>query len=142
MTTGDDQWVHWKVLIGSWSLYNLSHSKTNRIPGTGSFTRPSPNIQVGQSLLEILKERYVDDELTAEDLYLGETNVKVDVYDFERVKKKNRYLIVLNIFVVLFFTSCYALTLQFTHISTVTFYLHVIQSAPFDANCWTGQHQC
>lgn len=71
-------------------LYYLSRSKIYRMPGTGSFTRPSPNINVGQSLLKILKDRYVDDDLTAEDLYLGETNVKVDVYDFERVKKKNR----------------------------------------------------
>ncbi|KAF9126247.1 hypothetical protein BGW39_006765 [Mortierella sp. 14UC] len=72
--------------------HNGTQYFTCTIPGTGSFTRPSPNINVGQSLLEILKERYVDEELTAEDLYLGETNVKVDVYDFDRIRKKNSQL--------------------------------------------------
>ncbi|KAF9100654.1 hypothetical protein BGX29_006393 [Mortierella sp. GBA35] len=67
------------------------------VPGTGSFTRPSPSINVGQTLLEILKERYVDEELTVEDLYLGETNVKVDVYDFERVKNRQRQLNLMKI---------------------------------------------
>ncbi|KAG0272967.1 hypothetical protein BGZ95_011240 [Linnemannia exigua] len=77
--------------------HNGTHYFTCTIPGTGSFTRPSPNIKVGQSLLEILKERYVDEELTAEDLYLGETNVKVDVYDFDRIKKKNSQLHLMQI---------------------------------------------
>ncbi|KAF9146581.1 hypothetical protein BG015_011564 [Linnemannia schmuckeri] len=72
--------------------HNGTQYFTCKIPGTGSFTRPSPNIKVGQTLLEVLKERYVDEELTAEDLYLGETNVKVDVYDFDRIKKKNSQL--------------------------------------------------
>lgn len=81
---------NWEAVIGCWS--HIIFPCLDRIPGTGSFTRPSPNINVGQTLLEILKERYVDEELTAEDLYLGETNVKVDVYDFDRVKKKNRYV--------------------------------------------------
>ncbi|KAF9337241.1 hypothetical protein BGZ91_009582 [Linnemannia elongata] len=77
--------------------HNGTQYFTCTIPGTGSFTRPSPNINVGQTLLEILKERYVDEELTAEDLYLGETNVKVDVYDFDRVKKKNSQLHLMQI---------------------------------------------
>ncbi|KAG0372230.1 hypothetical protein BGX24_000531 [Mortierella sp. AD032] len=72
--------------------HNGTHYFTCVIPGTGSFTRPSPNIKVGQTLLEILNERYVDEELTADDLYLGETNVKVDVYDFDRIKKRNSQL--------------------------------------------------
>ncbi|KAF9934220.1 hypothetical protein FBU30_002913 [Linnemannia zychae] len=59
--------------------HNGTQYFTCKIPGSGSFTRPSPNINVGQTLLEILKERYVDDETTTDDLYLGETNVKVDV---------------------------------------------------------------
>ncbi|GJJ72151.1 tubulin-specific chaperone E [Entomortierella parvispora] len=61
-------------------------------PGTGSFTRFSNKIHAGQSLLEILKERYVDDEKTAKDLFLGESNIKVDIYDFDRIKERNRKL--------------------------------------------------
>jgi len=59
-------------------------------PGTGSFTRFSNKINTGQSLLEILNERYVDDEKTAKDLFLGESNIKVDIYDFDRIKERNR----------------------------------------------------
>ncbi|KAF9280409.1 hypothetical protein BGZ68_007251 [Mortierella alpina] len=56
-------------------------------PGTGSFTRISNKIHTGQTLLHILRERYVDQNKQVEDdLYLGESNIKVDVYDFERVK--------------------------------------------------------
>ncbi|KAF9573972.1 hypothetical protein EC968_007658 [Mortierella alpina] len=56
-------------------------------PGTGSFTRMSNKIHTGETLLQILRERYVDLSKNVEDdLYLGESNIKVDVYDFERVK--------------------------------------------------------
>ncbi|CAO3574184.1 unnamed protein product [Mortierella alpina] len=58
-----------------------------QFPGTGSFTRISNKIHTGQTLLHILRERYVDPNKGADDdLYLGESNIKVDVYDYERVK--------------------------------------------------------
>ncbi|KAK3810001.1 MAG: hypothetical protein J3Q66DRAFT_62075 [Benniella sp.] len=65
-------------------------------PGTGSFTRPSDKIHVGQTLLEVLKDRYVDEEKSATELYLGQSKIKVDVYDFDRVKatQKNLHLMV------------------------------------------------
>ncbi|KAF9113376.1 hypothetical protein BGX27_001704 [Mortierella sp. AM989] len=61
-------------------------------PGTGSFTRPSPKIETGATLLQVLSERYVDKEKDEKDLYLGQSNVKVDVYDFERVKDRQKKL--------------------------------------------------
>ncbi|KAF9911161.1 hypothetical protein BX616_010659 [Lobosporangium transversale] len=62
-------------------------------PGTGSFTRLTPKIHTGKTFLQILKERYVDDDKGAQkDLYLGSSNVKVDLYDFERIKHKQKKL--------------------------------------------------
>ncbi|KAG0364698.1 hypothetical protein BC939DRAFT_507892 [Gamsiella multidivaricata] len=62
-------------------------------PGTGSFIRLSSKIQTGNSLLQVLKERYVDEEKDAKAaLYLGQSNVVVDVYDFERVKGRQSKL--------------------------------------------------
>ncbi|KAG0200079.1 hypothetical protein BGX28_006770 [Mortierella sp. GBA30] len=59
-----------------------------RFPGTGSFTRHSDKINTGQTLLEILHERYVHEEKDPKgDLYLGESNIKVELYDYERVKE-------------------------------------------------------
>ncbi|KAF9425172.1 hypothetical protein BGZ94_007773 [Podila epigama] len=61
-------------------------------PGTGSFTRLSNKVHVGQSLLVILEERYVHvDEKASDDIYLG-TNVKVELFDFERVQERQRKL--------------------------------------------------
>ncbi|KAF9935260.1 hypothetical protein BGZ65_003430 [Modicella reniformis] len=61
-------------------------------PGTGSFTRPSDKINVGQTLLAVLRERYVDEDKDVKDLFLGQSGIKVDVYDFERVKEKQKNL--------------------------------------------------
>jgi hypothetical protein len=63
----------------------------NSFPGTGSFTRPSDKVHVGQTLLEVLKDRYVDEEKSATELYLGHSKIKVDVYDFDRVKATQKY---------------------------------------------------
>ncbi|KAF9174915.1 hypothetical protein BGX20_009207 [Mortierella sp. AD010] len=61
-------------------------------PGTGSFTRISKKIETGSTLLEVLTERYVDKEKKMEDLYLGQSGVKVDVFDFDRVKDRQKNL--------------------------------------------------
>ncbi|KAI1293410.1 hypothetical protein EDD11_008419 [Mortierella claussenii] len=62
-------------------------------PGTGSFTRMSPKIHVGSTLLQVLNERYVDKEKDAQgQLYLGNSSIVVDVFDFERVKDRQRKL--------------------------------------------------
>ncbi|KAG0304427.1 hypothetical protein BGZ98_005519 [Dissophora globulifera] len=66
-------------------------------PGSGTFTRPSFKIHTGSSLLQILRERYVDKEKDVKDLFLGSSNVKVDVYDFERVREKNSKLHMMEI---------------------------------------------
>lgn len=63
----------------------------NSFPGTGSFTRPSDKVHVGQTLLEVLKDRYVDEEKSATELYLGQSKIKVDIYDFDRVKATQKY---------------------------------------------------
>ncbi|KAG0003125.1 hypothetical protein BGZ79_001605 [Entomortierella chlamydospora] len=59
-------------------------------PGTGSFTRISKKIETGSTLLQVLTERYVDKEKKMEDLYLGQSGVKVDVFDFDRVKDRQK----------------------------------------------------
>ncbi|KAG0256650.1 hypothetical protein BG011_004377 [Mortierella polycephala] len=67
-------------------------------PGTGSFTRYSNKVHTGDTLLAILKERYVQDKTNpVEKLYLGESKIEVDVYDFERVKKIQSKLHMLQI---------------------------------------------
>ncbi|KAF9360459.1 hypothetical protein BGX26_009287 [Mortierella sp. AD094] len=66
-------------------------------PGTGSFTRISHKIETGSTLLQVLTERYVDKEKTAEDLYLGQSGVKVDVFDFDRVKDRQKNLHLMEI---------------------------------------------
>ncbi|KAF9432266.1 hypothetical protein BGZ76_011039 [Entomortierella beljakovae] len=66
-------------------------------PGAGSFTRHSPKINVGSTLVDILNERYVDLEKGSKDLYLGESNIKVDIYDFERVKAYQKKLDLMEI---------------------------------------------
>lgn len=62
----------------------------NSFPGSGSFTRPNDKIHVGQTLLEVLKDRYVDEGKSAKQLYLGQSKIKVDVYDFDRVKETQK----------------------------------------------------
>ncbi|KAI8606037.1 hypothetical protein EDD21DRAFT_410545 [Dissophora ornata] len=67
-------------------------------PGTGTFTRPSSKLNTGSTLLQVLRERYVDDEPTVQTaLYLGNSNIEVEVYDFERVKERQRKLHLMDI---------------------------------------------
>ncbi|KAF9200224.1 hypothetical protein BGZ49_009559 [Haplosporangium sp. Z 27] len=66
-------------------------------PGTGSFTRYSSKIETGGTLLQILTERYVDIGKSDKELYLGGSNIKVDVYDFDRVKDRQKNLHLMEI---------------------------------------------
>ncbi|KAG0099383.1 hypothetical protein BGZ93_007879 [Podila epicladia] len=59
-------------------------------PGTGSFTRLSQKIDVGSSLLAILKERYVNVGEDQGDIYIDDK--KVEMYDFDRVQERQRKL--------------------------------------------------
>ncbi|KAG0346620.1 hypothetical protein BG004_001241 [Podila humilis] len=60
------------------------------IPGSGSFTRRSQKIAVGESLLSILIERYVKVEHNREDIYMD--GKKVIMYDFDRVQERHKQL--------------------------------------------------
>ncbi|KAG0025293.1 hypothetical protein BGZ81_007254 [Podila clonocystis] len=59
-------------------------------PGTGSFTRLSQKIDIGSSLLAVLKERYVNVGEDQGDIYIDDK--KVEMYDFDRVQERQRKL--------------------------------------------------
>ncbi|KAF9971075.1 hypothetical protein BGZ73_006018 [Actinomortierella ambigua] len=68
-------------------------------PGTGSFTRITNKIETGTDFLGEVKDRYVGDERTLaklkeqeEGLYLEGSNIKIELFDFERVREKQRNL--------------------------------------------------
>ncbi|KAF9369276.1 hypothetical protein CPB97_003725 [Podila verticillata] len=71
-----------------------SHGETQYFeclfPGTGSFTRLSNKVDIGSSLLSILKERYVKVGKDQGDIYIDDK--KVEMYDFDRVQERQRKL--------------------------------------------------
>lgn len=69
-------------------LYFLLWLFWNRFPGTGSFTRLSNKVDIGSSLLSILKERYVKVGKDQGDIYIDDK--KVEMYDFDRVQERQR----------------------------------------------------
>ncbi|KAG0235222.1 hypothetical protein BGW42_005686 [Actinomortierella wolfii] len=68
-------------------------------PSTGSFTRITNKIETGTEFVRELTDRYVGDEESLaklkqqeEGLYLEGSNIKIELFDFERIRQKQKNL--------------------------------------------------
>ncbi|KAG0267327.1 hypothetical protein DFQ27_008887 [Actinomortierella ambigua] len=100
-TEGEWAGIEWDEAVrGKHSGEHGDHKYfTCLFPGTGSFTRISKKITTGTEFLSEVKDRYVGDEQSLaktkaqeDGMYLEGSNIKIELFDFERVREKQRNL--------------------------------------------------